>query len=205
METRPNTRLVNTLQQELATISDLIDEVIHLEAMRAAQERAENALTHARLDQQQFYQSTKIADIQFLNETEQGKEHLKRIHEITHDLSSMQNNIQQLEHEKTIRMQPLHDLIDLLTSANKTVTKAHVHTLLDHAKSVNPEGSIRDKIKLIGTIILKLLTFHCYEIKDLWETQRKKNEIRSSIHGLFHSPAAEEHRQLEAELERQRP
>lgn len=191
MNTRTRDRLIEQLRREVAAVQHLIEEVIHLDGMQRALHNAEEKLETVKREQQNFYRECNIpftiANHEFLDDTQQGKSFQSRIHSITHDVASIRMNVQKLERERDVRMKPLNDLIEHVTTPDTKINEKYVGALLQTARVLNPEGSILDRIKAIGSIIKSILTLRCYEISDIHTTQQKRNTLRSSISCLFKS------------------
>lgn len=190
MNTRKRDLLIEQLRREVAAIQHIIEEVIHLDGMQRALHNAESKFEIAKQNQQKFYRDCNIpftiSNQNFLNnDTQQGRFHQAHIQAITRDIDSIRGNIQKLERERDVRMKPLNDLIEHVTTPDTKVNEKYVSALLNTARVLNPEGSILDRIKCIGNIIKSILTLRCYEISDIHTTQQKHNTLRHTITTFF--------------------
>lgn len=189
MNARRKDLLIEQLRREVTAIQHIIEEVIHLDGMQRALHNAESKLETAKLNQQQFYRDCNIPftipNQNFLNDTQEGRFHQANILAISRDIESINSNIQKLERDRAVRMKPLNDLIEHVTTPDVKINEKYVGALLNTASVLNPEGSILDRIKSIGNIIKSILTFRCSEISDIHTTQQKRNTLRNSISTFF--------------------
>ena len=184
MDNRKDT-LAAQLEEQINTLSLLIEQVIHLDHMKIAHQKAMKRLDKVTIARQTFYEQDKIPDIIFLNQTLQGKEIQKNIASITHDITNISNNIKQLTADHDKRMGPFNDLKRLVKTKNSHFTQQTINALLKQAKVLNPEGSLADKIKMIADIIKQIFTLHCAEIRGICYAQKKRNDVRTSIMSIF--------------------
>lgn len=200
MDARRNVNPVDELRNQIDAVAVLIEKIIHLDAMRAAQNNARKKLSDIQQAQREYYESSKLPptpqNLQFLNSTEQGKEYQQKILNTLHDINSIEANINDLDAEKTIRIKPLNDLWDHVTNPRTSLNVPYINTLLSNAKALNPEGSIGDIIKTIGEVIKNIITLRCYEVGAICKAQTTKNSLRTTISGLFHRDHTEEKRSL---------
>lgn len=190
MDARNNGNPVDELRSQIDAAAMLIEKVIHLDAMRAALINARKKQADIQQDQREFYESSKLPftpqNLQFLNKTEQGKAYQQKILTITRDINSIEQNILNLAEEKAIRIKPLNDLWEHVTNSRTGINVPYINTLLNNAKTLNPEGSIGDIIKTIGEVIKSIITLRCYEVGAICQAQTTKNSLRASLAGLFH-------------------
>lgn len=183
--------LIEDLRREAAAVQHLIEEVIHLDGIKQVKLNSEEGLRKAKLEQQSYYQQSKLPltqeNLAFLDSTWQGQQHVKKIAAIRQNIESNINHDARLQHEREFRMRPLNDLLTHVSDHQSTINTNYIGALLNTARVINPEGSIRDRLKMIGSIIKSIVTLRFYEISDTWQTQSKRNKVRSSINGLFKS------------------
>jgi hypothetical protein len=194
MESRKNP--YEELKEKITLIERLIDEVIHLDAMNNAFLSARESLMNEQLKQQEFYKNSKISptpqNIQFLNETIDGEGFQLNINLLKANVNALNNNIHKLYDDKFLRMKPLQDLWEHVTSERQNLNQKYVTTLLNNMKILNPEGSIHDVINMIGEIIRDIVTLRFYEIEGTIKAQQKKNSLRNRINNLFNRNFAED-------------
>lgn len=178
--------LLDELKHQVEATAHLIEEVLHLDAMRRAFTITENKMKRSEQELQLYYINSKIPDIAFLQDTLTAREYQQKITTAANDMKSIAANISKLEQQKNIRLQPLHALLELVTHDHGNNDPKLIQTLLAQAKALNPEGTLLDKINMIAQIIKKIVTFHFDEIADVRATQAKRNTVNTSIHGLFH-------------------
>lgn len=174
------------LQEKLDQLQDLIDEVIGLKYLTVSLNKARKKLAAAENARIAFYTESKVPDIIFLNSTMRGKELFESIKTARRNVNRLEFNIKILESERRTRLQPFRLLTSLVSSTN---SPQHAATLIDHyhtqAKELNPEGSLADKIKMIFSIIKEIITLHFSEIPGIIAEQKKRNEVRVSVNGIF--------------------
>jgi hypothetical protein len=186
MNNRNYESLVAELKQQIDATAHLIEEVIHLDAMRTAYATTDIKMKRSKQDLQFYYTNSNISDIVFLQDTLTARECQKKIDTAANDMQIIAANITKLEQQKNIRLQPLNALLELVTHNHGNNDPKLIQTLLSQAKALNPEGTLFDKINMIAQIIKKIFTFHFDEISDVRATQAKRNTVNTSIHHLFH-------------------
>ncbi len=185
MNNRNRESLIAELRLQIDAAAHLIEEVIHLDAMRTAYTTTSTKLNRSMQDLQLYYASTNIPDINFLKETLTARECQRKIDTAAAEMQTINANILKLEQQKKIRLRPLLELLDLVTNNHDNNDPKLINTLLAQAKALNPEGTLLDKINMIGEIIKKIFTFHFDEISDVRAIQAKRNTVNTSIRGLF--------------------
>lgn len=192
----PNLNPVDALKIQIDAAALLIEKVIHLDAMRTALNNSKKKLINAQREQREYYDSSQLPptpqNLQFLNATEQGKEHQCKIRNILKDINSIEQNIICLAEEKAIRVKPLNDLWEHVTNPRSNLNVPYINTLLNNAKALNPEGSICDIIKTIGEIIKNIITLRYYEVGAIYKSQTTRNSLRTTLSSIFKRDHAEE-------------
>lgn len=190
MNARVN-ELLEDLRQEVALVKHLIDEVTHLNDMRRAHLKATAKLEAAQNAQREYFQQSRLPltpeNIAFLNSTWQGQHYQQNIVASTQNIELINTHVSHLQDERNFRMKPLNDLVDHVSVPNGKINTDYIGALLNTARVLNPEGSILDRLKMIGNIIVNIITLRFQEISVDYAAQKKRNQLRTSVSGLFHS------------------
>jgi hypothetical protein len=126
-----------------------------------------------------------LKNIAFLDSTMRGLALTGLIDVTTHDISVIKGKIASLEQERDYRLKPLNDLLALVSGPKAKINKNSINIFLDDAKQLNPEGGFLDRLRMIGEIIVKIVSLHFVDVSDIIATQQKRNQVRKGLLGLF--------------------